>query len=469
MIGARLAELLDRYFERELTLEEKRELEAMLIEDAEARERFWETTEWHALFRQWGEEEGGRQTAIRERRARPGPRPRVVAFPEQTVRRGFPFRQVLAWAAVAAIAALASWKSYLPRQAGPPAVIAGLTRAADAVWADAASAPQPGRALKTGWLRLKAGAVQVEFSRGARVVVQGPAEFQLVSENEGRLAFGKLWARVPPTAHGFTVRTRGFTAVDLGTEFGCNVPATGPTELHVFTGAVELQTPSADPWQVHESRAVRLDGGVARELPAQRGAFLGEEQMPQRAAFLRASRTSEDIGNPRGRGSSSVDPKSGTWSVGGGGADIYGTSDQFHFVSQEFATDGTIIAKVTAVQRTDGYSKAGVMFRASAKADAAFAHAYVGTGTIGFEYRKSSGQTVVGAAYVGGFAPMWVKLERRGSSFTGSYSADGIAWSPLGEAQTIAMPAAAHAGLAVTAHNNSALNTSVFEHVSANP
>ena len=64
---------------------------------------------------------------------------------------------------------------------------------------------------------------------------------------------------------------------------------------------------------------------------------------------------------------------------------------------------------------------------------------------------------------------MWVKLERHGSSFTGSYSADGIAWLPLGDAQTIAMPTVAHAGLAVTAHNNSALNTSVFEHVAADP
>ena len=36
-------------------------------------------------------------------------------------------------------------------------------------------------------LRMKAGSVQVGFSKGARVVIEGPAEFQLMSDNEGRM------------------------------------------------------------------------------------------------------------------------------------------------------------------------------------------------------------------------------------------------------------------------------------------
>ena len=376
-------------------------------------------------------------------------------------------------AAAVAIAAIVSWKGLLPRKAERPVNIAMLTRAADAVWADAASAPPSGRALRAGWLRLKSGVVEVEFSRGARAVIEGPAEFQLVSGNEGNLRFGKLWARVPPSAHGFRVSAPGFTAVDLGTEFGCKVLQGGPAEVHVFEGAVQVRDAAAETRQMRANEGVEFIGAAAREIPAQRSAFLGADQLPQHTAFLRGSRTEQDIGNPGKRGSSSVDSRTGVWTVAGGGADINGVSDQFHFVSQDFSTDGTIVAKVSAVEKTDDYSKAGLMIRGSMSADAPYAFVFFGPSTVGFEFRTAAGGDASHAPwsqtpYVGfATAPMWVKLVRRGGVFAAYYGKDGVTWTQLGAPATIVMSVAARAGLAVTAHNDAALNHSTFENVTA--
>ena len=56
--------------------------------------------------------------------------------------------------------------------------------------------------------------------------------------------------------------------------------------------------------------------------------------------------TCGDIGSPGLAGSQSV--SGGTWTVQGGGSDIWGTADQFHFVSQPLAADGSVSARVVS-------------------------------------------------------------------------------------------------------------------------
>ncbi|HXF09720.1 MAG TPA: RICIN domain-containing protein, partial [Desulfuromonadaceae bacterium] len=57
-----------------------------------------------------------------------------------------------------------------------------------------------------------------------------------------------------------------------------------------------------------------------------------------------------------------------------------------------------------------------------------------------------------------------VKLVRAASAFTGYYSMDGSTWTAIATTN-ITMASGAMAGLAVTAHNNSALNTATFDNV----
>ena len=56
-------------------------------------------------------------------------------------------------------------------------------------------------------LRLKSGAILIEFFSGATVVLEGPADFEIISKKKGHLSNGKLNAHVPPQARGFTIKT----------------------------------------------------------------------------------------------------------------------------------------------------------------------------------------------------------------------------------------------------------------------
>jgi hypothetical protein len=83
-----------------------------------------------------------------------------------------------------------------------------------------------------------------------------------------------------------------------------------------------------------------------------------------------------------------------------------------------------------------------------------------------FQTRSVSDGTtsLIGSAAV--TAPVWVRLARSGTSYTGWYSADGLAWTRLGTPQTITMSATPLAGLALTSHNATALNTATLDNVS---
>jgi regulation of enolase protein 1 (concanavalin A-like superfamily) len=106
------------------------------------------------------------------------------------------------------------------------------------------------------------------------------------------------------------------------------------------------------------------------------------------------------------------------------------------------------------------------MIRASADPSAAHAMmlASVGRG-FAFQRRTASGAITDHTSAGTGTAPRWVRLVRAGNVVTASLSAVGVAWTRVGQ-QTIALPATALVGLAVTSHQISSLATATFDHVS---
>jgi regulation of enolase protein 1 (concanavalin A-like superfamily) len=179
---------------------------------------------------------------------------------------------------------------------------------------------------------------------------------------------------------------------------------------------------------------------------------------------------SAQIGNPSIAGSAGFLQASGTWTVSGSGADIAGTVDQFHFLAQSFPGDGSVTARVTSVQNTDPWAKAGVMFRDSADPGTVFADVMVtpGNGVI-FQWRDTPGGPTDKLQVTGLHAPVWVQVVRAGDAFSGYYSADGVNWSQIGSTHTVVMSAVARAGLAVTSHNVNALTIANFSNVSVLP
>jgi regulation of enolase protein 1 (concanavalin A-like superfamily) len=163
-------------------------------------------------------------------------------------------------------------------------------------------------------------------------------------------------------------------------------------------------------------------------------------------------------------GSASV--SNGTYTVHGSGSDIWGTADQFHFVYQKLTGDGTIIARVASVENTNSLAKSGVMMRESLAANSKHASVLVSPGSGGVRYlrRTTTGGGSTSTTHSPLSAPYWVKLVRKGNTFTSYRSADGVTWQFMGS-DTISMAATIYVGLVVCSHNTT-LNTSTFDHVS---
>jgi hypothetical protein len=145
--------------------------------------------------------------------------------------------------------------------------VAMLTRIVDAQWRQGTEPPRVGAALEPGTLRLESGLAQVVFYSGARVVMEGPAELQLLSPVEAVCPHGRLLFEVPPPAHGLRLRTPQLNVVDLGTSFGISATA-GQSEVHVFKGKVELVSGTVAKRSLQEGQAVVVQGRAQPRLMA---------------------------------------------------------------------------------------------------------------------------------------------------------------------------------------------------------
>src|ERR1700733_598344 len=174
--------------------------------------------------------------------------------------------------------------------------------------------------------------------------------------------------------------------------------------------------------------------------------------------------SNEDIGSVSAAGSYSV--SGGTFTVNGSGADIWNQADAFQFVSTPLTGDGSITARVVSQTNTNGWAKAGVMFRETLTPGAtnAFAAITPSNGVV-YQARPSTGATSIDVT-VGPIVstPYWVQVVRAGNVFTAYYSANGTTWTSMGS-QTMTMASQAYVGLAVSSHNNGTLSTAVFDNV----
>jgi hypothetical protein len=183
--------------------------------------------------------------------------------------------------------------------------VAVLVQAPGAEWEETGLPTRAGAPLPPGWLRLKSGFAHLEFYSGAVVILQAPAEFQLISRLEAYCARGKLRATVPPQAQGFTIRSPKLDLVDRGTEFGLRIDGDDKVEVHVFRGEVVLYDAgsgrSAAPrTALTRDQGVRLDGpGRMRPIKSDPGAFrtaqdlevlLAEEALRRQRDWLAGSK-----------------------------------------------------------------------------------------------------------------------------------------------------------------------------------
>jgi hypothetical protein len=163
-----------------------------------------------------------------------------------------------------------------------------------------------------------------------------------------------------------------------------------------------------------------------------------------------------------------VESPVGTFTMTASGADIWNTSDEFHFAYKMLTGAGSIVARVQSIDNTHASAKAAVMIRETLDADSKYAIVAVtpGSGVI------SEGRTDTGigsqqaASQTGITAPYWVKLERDlAGNFKASASANGSTWQALGTQVSIPMGSNVYIGLALTSHDAALICRSVISNV----
>lgn len=171
--------------------------------------------------------------------------------------------------------------------------------------------------------------------------------------------------------------------------------------------------------------------------------------------------TSRDIGSPAIAGSTTFAPPS-SLTLRAAGADIWGSSDQFHFVYVPVPGDVDVRARVDSIAGTSTWAKAGVMIRASLTAESAHAFTLVSYSKgLAFQRRPATGGLSVNTAGELAGAPRWVRLVRLGTQVTSYSSVDGVTWTTIGS-DTIQLGATAYVGFAATSRNAYALGTATL-------
>jgi hypothetical protein len=178
----------------------------------------------------------------------------------------------------------------------------------------------------------------------------------------------------------------------------------------------------------------------------------------------------QDIGSATG---GSADEVGGTWTVAGGGNDIWGTADAFHYAYVPLTGDGQMVARVVDNGTgSNAWAKGGVMIRETLEAGSMHAMMIVtgsSGGGAGFQRRTSTGASSDSNHDPSPTVepPHWVKIVREGNDFSGFMSTDGIEWTQQGDTVTIDMASDAFIGLCVTSHASGEVRTYTFDNVSA--
>ena len=173
----------------------------------------------------------------------------------------------------------------------------------------------------------------------------------------------------------------------------------------------------------------------------------------------------QDVGiNPKA-GSAEFDAATGRYTVTGGGANIWATSDAFQYVWKKLSGDVTFSADVEWIGKgAVEHRKATLMLRQTLDPDSPYVDvALHGNGMTSLQYRENKqGLTREVRSTLDG--PSHIRIERRDDQFTlFAGGADGKMQStgPI----TVALKDPIYAGLAVCSHDANILETAVFSNV----
>ena len=238
-----------------------------------------------------------------------------VVYPPHEKRKMSPLSIVFFAMNAAAILLLFLFIKFAPHKGGIE--VATLTDSINAAWADGAGPMEKGTRLaaRSREFYLREGLAKLVFDNNAMVVIEGPAEFELLAEDQIKLRHGRVYAAVPREAIGFTISTPQSRIIDLGTEFGVQADPYGDVHLHVIKGKTTLIAGGKSTrvnLEVREGQAKNVSGTTLKvsDVPCETGLFVRDISSDHK--FVWKGQPSIDVadivrnGNGLGTGNSHV-------------------------------------------------------------------------------------------------------------------------------------------------------------------
>jgi hypothetical protein len=115
-----------------------------------------------------------------------------------------------------------------------------LRKTINVSWPNTDSKITDGSLLPPGRFTFASGVAVIDFFCGATLVVEGPAQLDVISDWAVSVKNGRIEATVPPAAQGFTVKAAGTDIIDLGTRFALDM-SEGKAQVAVIDGEVLLR------------------------------------------------------------------------------------------------------------------------------------------------------------------------------------------------------------------------------------
>jgi TolB protein len=184
------------------------------------------------------------------------------------------------------------------------------------------------------------------------------------------------------------------------------------------------------------------------------------------AAGAREFTNHTDIGAPARRGDVQWNDATRTYTISGGGENMWFTNDSFHFVWKKISGDVTLRTDV-ALLGTGGnpHRKACLMIRQSLDAHSAYADvALHGDGLTSLQYRDAAGG-LTHEIQANTPAPRRLGIEKRGDYVSMSLGGEDGVLRPAGASIRVTFQEPFYVGFAVCAHDANALERAAFANV----
>jgi regulation of enolase protein 1 (concanavalin A-like superfamily) len=222
------------------------------------------------------------------------------------------------------------------------------------------------------------------------------------------------------------------------------------------------------PWYFIRSAASNQVLGIFR-MNSACGAAVTQRDKPGSADhFWRFERTgvrlgewvSSDVGEVTAPGVTEL--KGGTLTMTVQTGDVWGDKDSFHYTFQEVAGDFDFSARVVEVSKNHDYSKVGLMVRSGAvpnEASVFVVSTFAKGGARQIRPVAGGRYTQVRERQID--PPSWLKLTRRGETFTTYYSKDGVNWAQVASDPVPGIIKEATVGVAICSLNNQPFSAKV--------